>query len=303
MSVLDRLMLDRFIELAERIRMLEKLPRGGNLSSAVPRILGSGKTRAEGLFDEKKSPALIERHFEYAKLDIDRLGNDINYPIGNDVREEQTQVKSEIESIKNQLQHPTDGWQRSAREVLWNLGEKTPGRNGRYSMGELELTFDEHSFSWTWTYRGTYPLVSKLPHDVDYICEGYRDAMRRMKDAIVPTTEFLSSFQFAWKIAKHRAGVGPVLIRDIARAYVVASQGQPFWDKPSKSTFVDRVDAVFVINLVHSIEDVRKLFEFEKAGMHQTALGGRGRNVSFDLPRRDGSGTEPYSIVRQKESE
>jgi hypothetical protein len=169
-------------------------------------------------------------------------------------------------------------------------------------MGDVELTFDKRSFSWTWTYRGAYSLVSKLPHDVDYICEGYRDALRRMKEAIVPAPEFLASLRLAWAIAKQRAGTGPVLIRDIARAYVVAAQNQSFWDRPSKATFIDTSEAVFVINLVHAIEDVRKLFDLEKAGLHQTALGGRARNVSFDLPRRGGGGTEPYSTIQLKES-
>lgn len=295
--------LEQFVSLAERVRMLEKLPRGGNLPSAVPRILGSGKTRAEGLFDEKKLPALIERQYEYAKLDLTRLSNDINYPIPDTVREEQSQVKQQIEAIQQQLDHPTDGWQRTAREVLWKLGDTTPGRDGRYSMGDLELTFDKRSFSWTWTYRGAYPLVTKLPHDVEYIREGFGDAQRRMKEAIVPSSEFVASLRFAWAMAEHRAGTGVVLIRDLARAYIVAAQNQTFWERPSKVTFTDMPEAVFVINLVHAIEDVRKLFELEKAGVHQTALGGRARNVSFDLPRRGGTGTEPYSTIRLKKSD
>ena len=295
--------LEQFVALAERIRMLEKLPRGGNLPSAVPRILGSGKTRAEGLFDEKKPPALIERQYEYAKLDLNRLSTDANYPIPDGIREEQQRIKQEIEASQKQLDHQMDGWGRTAREVLWKLGDQTPGRDGRYSMGDLELAFDKRSFSWTWTYRGAYPLVSKLPHDVDYICEGYRDALRRMQEAIVPASDFLSLLKLAWAIAEHRAGTGPVLIRDVARMFIVADQKQAFWDKPSKNTFTDIAEAVFVINLVHAIEDVRKSFELEKAGVHQTALGGRARNIAFDLPRRVGAGTEPYSTIRLKKTD
>lgn len=294
--------LEQFVALAERIRMLERLPRGGNLPSAVPRILGSGKTRAEGLFDEKKPPALIERQYEYAKLDLNRLSADANFLIPDGIREEQNRIKQQIETSQRQLDHPTDGWKRTAREVLWKLGDQTPGRDGRYSMGDLELAFDNRLFSWTWTYRGAYPLVSKLPHDVDYICEGYRDALRRMHEAIVPASDFLSSLKLAWAIAEHRA-TGPVLIRDVARIFIVADQKQAFWDKPSKNMFTDIAEAVFVINLVHAIEDVRKLFELEKAGVHQTALGGRTRNIAFDLPRRGGAGTEPYSTIRLKKTD
>lgn len=72
-------------------------------------------------------------------------------------------------------------------------------------MGDIELSFDKKTFSWRWTYRGAYPLVSKLPHDVDYICEGFHDASRRMKEAIVPAAEFLSSLQLAWVISKQRS--------------------------------------------------------------------------------------------------
>jgi len=295
--------LEQFIAFAEKVRLLEKLPRGGNLQSAVPRILGNGKTRAEGLFDEKKPPALIERQYEYSKLDLNKLGSDINYPIldSDPIREEQSQLQRHIRQLEDQLERQNDGWERSAREVLYKLGEKTPGRSGRYVMGDLELAFDKKSFSWTWTYRGAYPLVSKLPHDVDYICDGYQDASKRMKDAIVPPADFLSSLRLAWVISRHRAGSGPVLIRDLAKVYLVAAQPTSFWDKPSKSSFADINEAVFVINLVHTIDEVRKSFELEKAGLHQTALGGRGKNISYDLPKR-GGGTEPYSTIRLKDS-
>lgn len=295
--------LEQFIALAERIRLSEKIPRGGNLQSQIPRILGSGKTRAEGFFDEKKPPALIERLYEYSRLDLDRLSSEINYPIleGDAVRSEHRQVQLQIKSIQDQLDRPNDGWERSAREVLSKLGETAPGRSGRYALGDLELAYDKKSFSWTWSYRGVYPLLSKLPPDIAYICDGYKDASRRMKEAIVPIDDFLASLRLAWTICKHRSGSGHVLIRDVARVYVVAAQGQVFWDKPSKSSFSDIPEAIFVINLVHTIDDVRKLFELEKAGLHQTALGGKGKNVSFELPRRGGSGTEPYSTIRLKE--
>lgn len=294
--------LEEFIAFAGKVRLLEKLPRGGNLQSAVPRILGNGKTRAEGLFDEKKPPALIERQYEYAKLDIGKLGFDINYPIreSDPIRAEQAQTQQLIKTLEEQLERPNDGWERSAREVLYKLGDKAPGRSGRYSMGDIELSFDKKSFSWSWTYRGAYPLVSKLPHDVDYICDGFQDASRRMKEAIVPATEFLSSLRLAWVISKQRSGAGPVLIRDLAKVYQVAAQPNIFWDRPSKSSFSEISDAVFVINLVHTIDEVRKSFVLEKAGLHQTALGGKGKNVSYDLPK-GGGGTEPYSTIRLKD--
>ena len=93
--------LEEFIAFAERVRLLDKLPRGGNLQSVVPRILGNGKTRAEGLFDEKKPPALIERQYEYAKLDLNKLFGDINYPaLGCDsLRAEQAQTQQQIKSL------------------------------------------------------------------------------------------------------------------------------------------------------------------------------------------------------------
>ncbi|HNI68953.1 MAG TPA: hypothetical protein PKV55_12985 [Nitrospira sp.] len=294
--------LEEFIAFAEKVRLLDKLPRGGNLQSVVPRILGNGKTRAEGLFDEKKPPALIERQYEYAKLDLNKLFGDINYPaLGCDsLRAEQAQTQQQIKSLQEQLERPNDGWERSAREALYKLGEKTPGRGGRYAMGDIELSFDKKTFSWAWTYRGAYPLVSKLPHDVDYICDGFHDASRRMKEAIVPAAEFLASLQLAWVISKQRSGSGPVLIRDLAKVYQVAAQPAGFWDKPAKSSFTEIPDAVFVINLVHAIDEVRKLFVLEKAGLHQTALGGKGKNVSYDLPKGSG-GTEPYSTIRLKD--
>ncbi len=293
--------LEQFVSFSERVRLLEKLPRGGNFPSIIPRILGKGKTRAEGFFDERP-PALIERQYEYARLDLNELGTRINYPIRGDdpIRAEQHQVKLQIEETQKQLERSNDGWERFAREVLSKLGEPAPGREGRFSMGDLELTFDKKQFSWTWSYRGAYPLISKLPHDLDFICDGFQAASRRMKEAIVSSADFQVSLRLAWTIAKHRSENNPVLIRDVARAYVVSTQNQTFWDKPSKTTFVDVPEAIFVINLVHAIDDVRKVFELEKAGLHQTALGGKGKDVSFALPKSSG-GTEPYATIRLKE--
>jgi len=294
--------LEEFCEFAERIRLMDKLPRAGNLPAVIPRILGKGKTRAEGLLADKP-PALIERLYEYAKLDFANLGNTINYPIrdGEPIREEQRLAKQKIEDLQKQLERPTDGWELSAREVLWKLGETTPGRDGRYTMGEIELGFDKKTLSWLWSYRGSYPLVSKLPHDTDYICEGYEAAVRKMKEAIVSSTEFVASLKLAWAITKHRAGTNMLLIRDVAKAYMVAAQAKEFWEKPSKTTFSDIPDAVFVINLLHSIDDVKKIFEFAKSNIGETALGGKGKNVSFDLPRPGGGGTEPFTTIRLKE--
>jgi hypothetical protein len=294
--------LEEFIAFAKRVRLLDKLPRGGNLQTAVPRILGQGKTRAEGLFEDR-APALIERLSEYAKLDLSRLESEISYLIADEdpVRAEQNAAKAQIKRLEEQLATSAEGWERTAREVLSKLGERTPGRGGRYALGDLELAFDTKSMAWRWTYRGAYPLVSKLPHDVDFICDAHRDASRRMAEAIVPQEEFLAALRLAWVITKHRAtGVPAVLIRDLAKAYLVAAQPSAFWDRPSKTTFVDLGEAVFVINLVTAIDEVRKSFELEKAGVHQTSLGGRERNIAFELPKR-GGGTEPYSTIRLKD--
>lgn len=294
--------LEEFIALAKRVGLLDKLPRGGNFQTAVPRILGQGKTRAEGLF-ENHTPALIESLSEYAKLDLIKLQSEISYPIADEdpVWAEQHAAKAQIECLEEQLSKSTEGWERTAREVLYKLGEKTPGRGGRYALGDLELAFDTKSMTWRWAYRGAYPLVSKLPHDVEFICDAHRDASRRMEEAIVPQEEFLAALRLAWAITKQRAtSATAVLIRDLAKAYLVAAQPSAFWDKPSKTAFVELSEAVFVINLVHTIDEVRKSFELEKAGVHQTALGGRERNISFELPRR-GGGTEPYSTIRLKD--
>ena len=294
--------LEQFCAFAERIRLLDKLIRGGNLPSVIPRIIGKGKTRADGFFDDRP-PALIERLYEYSKLDLTALSNAINYPIPetDPLREEQRQVKQRIDDLQRQLNQPNDGWQRSAREVLSKLGEKSPGRDGRYSMGKLELNFDKKTLSWAWKLAGAYSLVSKIPHDVGYICDGYQDACRRVAESIVPSETFLSTMKLTWAISQCRAGQDAVLIRDFAKVYVVAAQDKNFWDKPSKAAFSDISDAAFVLNLVESINDVRKVFELVKAGVHQTGLGGQGRNVSYDLPKRGGDGTEPYVTIKMRE--
>lgn len=142
---------EAFHAFSERVHLLDKLPKGGNLQTVIPRILGKGKSRAEGL-SEPKAPALVERLFEYARLDLNRLGSEINYPISEDdpIREEQRRAKSHIEDLQQQLERKDGGWEKFAREVLWKLGNKEPGRGGRFIQGEIELRFDKKNLCWSW---------------------------------------------------------------------------------------------------------------------------------------------------------
>ncbi|MQM31194.1 MAG: hypothetical protein CRU78_11990 [Candidatus Accumulibacter phosphatis] len=293
--------LEDFCTFAEKIRLIEILPKGGNLSSVVPRILGKGRTRAEGLYDEAKPPALIERLQEYGRLNLLDLGRATNRGIPEPITMGQQRVKSSIAEMEKKLASPDDGWGRFAREVLCKIGgERTSGKQGRYLLGPLELCFDKKTMSWSWKLAGAYPLVTKLPNDIEFVCQGHIDASRRMDEVRVCSESFMGALKIAWLIASQRCGSDSVLIRDVASAYVVAAQSKAFWDKPSKQNFADIPEAAFVINLMHSVDDVRKAFELEKAGIHQTKLAGKDKDIAFELPRKDGIGTEPYATIRMR---
>ena len=289
--------LEEIVAFAERSRLIDKLPKGGNYQSTVPRLLGSGKSRAEGRF-EQQPPALIERLYEYGKLDLQSLGNRANVLIPDSVKAEHLAARKKVEELETSLRN-RENWERFAREVLSKLGDEAPGTQGKFAFGGLELIFEAKSLSWFWSVAGAYPLVSKMPHEVEFVCASFADAQKRMKNALVSQDVFLDQLQLAWKIARHKSEKGAnVLIRDVAAAYVVAAQNKNFFNKPSKQTFTDFQEAAFVLNLMHSIEAIRKVFDFERATMQQTQLGGRSKDIAYQLPKINGLGTEPFSTIR-----
>jgi hypothetical protein len=291
---------EEFCEYAEKIDLLDSVlkGKGGPFLTVIPRILGKGKTRAEG-FEGDRPPAPIERLYEYAKLDLIRLNHETNKHFPDQLRNEQSLAKQRIEELERGLRTP-DVWQRFAREILSSLGDPTPGRSGKFMKGDLELIFDAKNLTWSWSLAGAYPLVSKLPHDKDYLIEGLHAAEKRLLESVIEPEDFLRRLTLAWKLARHFSATDQVLIRDVARLYLVAAQADGFWARPCKQTFNDQSEASFVLNLTKSIEVVRSHFELEKATIHQTKLGGKGKDVSFDLPKRSGLGTEPYSYMRPR---
>lgn len=291
---------EKFCEYAEKIKLLETVlkGKGGPFLPVVPRILGGGKTKAEGFFEDRP-PASIERLHEYARLDLNRLNQETNRHFPDELKEEQVKAKQSIESLERSLKTP-DGWQRFAREILFSLGDQSPGRSGKFIKGDLELIFDAKSLTWSWSLAGAYPLVTKLPHDKEYVIEGLHAAERRLQEAVIQPEDFLQKLKLAWALAQHFSNTDQVLIKDVARLYLVAAQSDGFWARPCKQTFTDIAEANFVLNLTKSIDVVRNHFELEKATIHQTKLGGKGKDVAFDLPKRGGLGTEPYSYIRPR---
>lgn len=289
---------EEFCEYAEKIRLLELLPKGGPLPPLISRIVGKGKTRTEGFFEDRP-PTTIERLYDYAKLDITRLVREVNRPFPETIRTEQAKAKQRIDEIERNLKSP-EVWQRFAREILSSMGDPSPGRSGKFMKGDLELIFVAKNLTWSWSLAGAYPLVSKLPHDKDYVIEGLHAAEKRLLESVIEPEDFLRRLTLAWKLARHFSATDQVLIRDVARLYLVAAQADGFWARPCKQTFNDLSEASFVLNLTKSIEVVRSHFELEKATIHQTELGGKGKDVSFDLPKRGGLGTEPYSYMRPR---
>jgi hypothetical protein len=228
-------------------RLVESTPAlanpKGSLAAKLPRILGQGQTRAEGL---KLPPAQIERQQELVSLSLpDGIAFD------RDVQQEIASAAKAVEQHKEHVRHPEQR-RRLALEVLHNLeGVKTGVKDNHFFAGRLILVPDKSGQNWSWSMTPHYAVISKIPADVEYVVAAYQAAEQIVDEWTLPVDRFLDRLKLAWSIARHFSSNDDVLIGDVARVFKIAGQGERFWGTPARRNFEDMPDAVFIANLIN----------------------------------------------------
>lgn len=215
----------------------------GMLAARLPRILGQGQTRADGL---KLPPAQIERHQELAALS---LPNGVTP--SEEVRKEIEAARSAVEQHRDHMRHP-EHQRRFALEVLHNLeGVQSGVKDNRFFAGRLVLVPDKGGQNWSWSMTPHYAVISRIPADIEYVVAAHKAADRIVDEWTLSVDKFVDRLGLAWTIARHFSASDDVLIGDVARVFKVATQGERFWGTPARRNFEDVPDAVFIANLIN----------------------------------------------------
>jgi hypothetical protein len=265
----------------------------GILAAKLPRILGQGQTRAVGL---DMSPALIERQQELVSLNLP----DTLRPTP-DVQREIDEAQHAIDRHIDQMRHP-DNRRRFALEVLHRLeGVQTGVKDNQFFAGRLVLVGDKSGQNWAWSMTPHYPVIAKIPADVEYVLSAHAAADRIIKDGTLPVQEFLDKLMLAWLMARHFSQSDDVLIADVARLFKIASQDERFFGTPARRNFSDVPDATFITNLINWRRNrepgKRELFELVPATLNQ-AHGSKSR-AYFVPSNAEGTAVRPMIYLRR----
>lgn len=215
----------------------------GILAARLPRILGQGKTRAEGL---DMSPAAIERQQELIALS---LPDDASKDPG--VQREIEAARKAVDEHADQMRHP-ENRRRFALQVLRQLeGVSTGNKDNHFFAGHFVLVPDKSGLNWSWSMTPHYPMIPKIPADVDYVVKAYAASERIVEKWTMPVERFVDRLSLAWSVARHFSDGENVLIADVARVFKVAVQDDRFWGSPARRNFEDVPEAVFIINLIN----------------------------------------------------
>jgi hypothetical protein len=282
-----------FAEFVRATRLLEKL-KGGDTPVRVMRILGQGKTRAEGLKLEYP-PAPIERSMELAKLDLSKIAALKGTQVPSTVTAEIQSAKALIDAEVRRLKAP-DGWERMARQCLALLPQPNGLKDGHFFAGRCLLQFDRKAASWSWTFTQHYALVSKIPSDVDYIVRAFESAKAALQDLILPPEQFMDKLELAWKMASHLSKSDQVLLREVARLFLVAGQPESFWKDLRRQNFQDLPNGLFAASMASAKRELMERFVLEPATLNQSHGAAA---VAYFLPKNEeGTQTLPYSYIR-----
>lgn len=215
----------------------------GILAARLPRILGQGKTRAEGL---DLPPATIERQQELLALS---LPEDASKDPG--IQREIETAQKAVDAHADQMRHP-ENRRRFALQVLRELnGVNTGNKDNHFFAGHFILVPDKSGLSWSWSMTPHYAMISKIPADVDYVVKAYSASERIVEKWTMPVDRFLDRLSLTWSLARHFSEDENVLIADVARLFKVAVQDDRFWNSPARRNFEDVPEAVFIINLIN----------------------------------------------------
>lgn len=267
----------------------------GILAALLPRILGQGNTRAEGL---DMPPAVIERQQDLIALSLPK-----DVVPDPDVVHEIEEAKRAVESYAERMRHP-ENRRRFALQALSKLdGVRTGNRDNQFFADRLVLVSDKSGQSWAWSMTSHYPIVDKIPADIDYVVRAYEAADQAVEKWTLPVEMFLERLNLAWSMARHSTNSDDVLIADVARVFKIAVQDQRFWRKPSRRNFEDVPEAVFIANLINWRRHKSSLaecdaFELVPATLNQ-AHGTKSR--PFFVPgNAEGTVVKPMIYMRRK---
>lgn len=263
----------------------------GNLAAKLPRILGQGKTKADGL---NLPPSTIERKIELVSLN---LLNDPELPAS--VREEIEKTRQELEVELRKLK-TNEGVRILATHVLRRLSAPTGFKDNHFFAGRLVLTYEKQSLSWSWGITPHYAIISKIPPDIDYLDQAYAAADKLINEITLPADVFEKRLELAWLMARHFSCRDDVLVINVARAFKVAAQSEKFWKSPQRRFFLDFPEATFIANLLNwrNQKDRRDSnFEFVPATLQQTR--GPKSNVYYIPMNPEGTQVRPVIYLRK----
>lgn len=267
----------------------------GILSARLPRILGQGQTRAEGL---DMPPAAIERQQELLALTLPEEASR-----APDVQKEIAEARRAVEAHAEHMRHP-DNRRRFAMQVLHRLEDVPSGnKDNQFFAGRLVLVPDKGGQNWAWSMTPHYPVIAKIPADIEYVVSAYASSERIVEKWTMPVERFLDRLSLAWTIARHFGEGDNVFIADVARVFKVAVQDERFWGSPARRNFEDVPEAVFIANLINwrrnrDAVGSRESFELVPATLNQ-AHGHKSR--AFFVPSNaEGTAVRPMIYIRRQ---
>jgi hypothetical protein len=195
---------------------------------------------------------------------------------------------------------------RFAMQVLHRLeGTHTGNKDNHFFAGRLILVPDKAGQNWAWSMTRHYPVIPKIPADVDYVVSAYRASETIVDKRTLPVDQFLDQLSLAWTMARHFSGSEDVLIADVARLFKIAAQDERFWGSPARRNFEDVPPAMFIANLINwarhrDAAGTRESFELVPATLNQ-AHGSKSR--AFYVPgNAEGTVVRPMIYIRRHSS-
>ena len=191
-------------------------------------------------------PAKIERQQELLSHSAGRRRED------SGVQAEIAEARRAVDAQAEQMRHP-ENRRRFAMEVLHRLEAITTGvKDNHFFAGRLVLVPNKSGQSWAWSMTPHYPVIAKIPADIDYVVLAHAASERIVDKWTLPVDRFLDRLSLAWTMARHFGGSDNVLIADVARLFKIAAQDERFSrGTPSRRNFEDVPEAVFITNLIN----------------------------------------------------
>ncbi|MDR1826803.1 MAG: hypothetical protein LBR29_00570 [Methylobacteriaceae bacterium] len=269
----------------------------GILAARLPRILGQGQTRAEGL---DMPPATIERQQQLLALTLpEEAVHD------KDVQAEIAAARDAVHAHTEQMRNP-DTRRRFALQVLDRLDDVPHGiKDNHFFAGRLVLGPDRNGQNWAWKMTPHYPVIKKIPADIDYVVAAYAASEEIVKRWSLPVDRFLDRLTLAWSIARHFSEGENVFIADVARVFKIAAQEERFWISPCRRNFNDIPDAVFIANLINwrrhrDTEKSGENFELVPATLNQAH--GPNSRAYYVPSNAEGTTVRPMIYIRRQPS-